>query len=97
MLQVGGDSDLLQKALGAQRRSHLGHQDFEGDLSVVLPVVREVDNCHPTATQFPLDSVAVGEGFLEAVQQVSHGVTSAGYGPKVGFSAGFSQLKAPNA
>ncbi len=38
----------------------------------VLCIVREVDGRHPTATQLPLNGVAVSEGGFEAVVEIRH-------------------------
>ena len=47
MLEPGGDPDLAQEALGAERGAELGVQDLERDRAVVLEIVGEVDVAMP--------------------------------------------------
>jgi len=67
MLEVGGDLDLAEKPLLAERGGQFGAQDFYRDLAVVLQVLGKVDGGHPAGTELALDGVAVGKGGLEAV------------------------------
>ncbi len=62
MLQVGGHLDLVQEAFGAEHGGQLGVQHLDGDLAVVLDVVREVDGGHAAGAEFALDAIAVREG-----------------------------------
>ena len=62
MLQPGGEPDLAQEPLGAERGGELGVQHLERDLAVVLEVVREVDRGHAAAAELALERVAVGQG-----------------------------------
>ena len=73
MLQVGGDPDLGEEALGAEHGGELGPQDLEGDLAVVLAVVGEVDGGHAAAAELAFDGVAVAEGVAQGVGY-GHGV-----------------------
>ncbi len=57
MLQVGGDSYLLQEPLGAQNGGELGVQNFDGDFAVVFLIVGEVHGGCPTAPELTLDRV----------------------------------------
>ena len=57
MLQIRGGLDLAQEALGADYRRELGAQDLDGDIAVVLEVVREVDRGHAAAAEFLQDSI----------------------------------------
>ncbi len=58
--------DLLHEPLGTEDRREFGTQHLERDLAVVPKIVREVHGRHAAAPEFPLDSVAVGEGGREA-------------------------------
>ena len=72
MLEIGGDLDLVEEPLAADDGRQLGPQHFHRDLAIVLDVVREVHRCHAAGAHFPLDAVAVGEGGLEALKELSH-------------------------
>ncbi len=72
VLQVGGDLDLVEEALGAQDGGELRAQHFDRDLAVVLHVMGEVDGRHAAGAELALDRVAVGEGTAEAVEIVDH-------------------------
>ena len=61
MLEPGGELDLAQEPLGAQRRGELGVQHLERDGAVVPQVVREVDRGHAAAAELALELVAVRE------------------------------------
>jgi hypothetical protein len=50
----------------------------------MLDVVGEIHRGHPTATDLPLDGVAVGEGCFEAVQLIGQAGTSAEAGLRYG-------------
>ena len=68
MHQPGGDPDLTQKALGAERASELRVQHLERDRAVVLEVVREVDRGHPAAAELALEAITVSEMCPECLQ-----------------------------
>ncbi len=59
MLEVGGEPDLAQEALGAQDGSQLTAQQLESHWAVVLEVAREVDRGHASAPQLALEHVAI--------------------------------------
>ncbi len=61
MLQAGGDLDLAQESIAAERRAEFGPQHLERDEAVVLQVTREVHDGHATLPQFTLDTVPVCE------------------------------------
>ena len=70
VLETGGDLDLAQEPVGAERDCKLGAQDLQGDGAAVSQVLGEVDRRHPTATELVLDRVAPGEGGLQAGQLI---------------------------
>ena len=65
MLQPGGQADLAEKPLRAERRGELRTEDLEGDETVVLAVAREIHGGHPALAKLPLDQVALAKGGLE--------------------------------
>ena len=62
MLQLGGGLDLGEEALGAEHGRELGVQHLDGDLAVVLEVLREIDRRHAARAELALDRVAIGKG-----------------------------------
>ncbi len=73
VLEIGGGLDLGEEPLGADDRGQLRVEDFDGDLAVVLQVLREVHGGHAALTQLPLDPIAVGEGGGQARVRVAGG------------------------
>jgi hypothetical protein len=61
VLQVGDGLDLAEKPLGADDRGKLGPEHLDGDLPIVLEILREIHGRHAARTQLPLDPIAVGE------------------------------------
>ena len=61
MGETGGDADLTQKSLGAQRGGDLRPQYLDRDFAAVLFFFGEIDRRHATAAQLALDGVAIGE------------------------------------
>ncbi len=47
--------------------------DLDRHLAVVFQVLGEVDRRHPTATQFTVDGVAVGQRSFQTLKRVRHG------------------------
>lgn len=45
-------------------------EELECDGPVVSKILREIDGCHPAATQLALDPVALGESLLEAIERL---------------------------
>ena len=60
MVELGGDRDLAQEPLGAERVGEFGVEDLDRHGAVVLEVVREVDGGHAAVAELALDAVAVG-------------------------------------
>lgn len=65
VLEAGGDPDLVQEALGAQRSREFRAEHLESNLPLMAAVVREVDGGHAAPAELTLDSVTVGEGGFE--------------------------------
>ncbi len=72
MVEVCRDLNLTQKTLGSQRRGQLGPQHLHRDLAVKLEVFGQVHRRHTPSADLPLDGVAVGEGGLEAIEEIWH-------------------------
>jgi hypothetical protein len=65
MDQPRGDLDLPQEPLAPDGRRQVGAEHLDGDLTVVLPVVRQVDRGHAARAELALDAVALREGGSE--------------------------------
>ncbi len=63
--ELAGDADLAGEPFGAEHGGEFGAQDLDGDLAIVLAVVREVDGGHAALAKFALDPVAVSERGFE--------------------------------
>jgi hypothetical protein len=72
VLELGGDPDLAQKPLGADRGGDLRIEHLDGDLPLVAAVSREVDERHTPASDLPLDDVTVAKDLLDLVEEFSH-------------------------
>ena len=72
MLETGRDLDLAQEPLGAQRGGQLRAEHLDGDLAVVLQVVREVNVRHPAAADFSAEVVAGRERGPQAIDHALH-------------------------
>ena len=59
--EPGGDLNLFEEPVHAERSRQIGAQDLEGDFAEVFPVVREVDRSHPAAPELAADFVPFGE------------------------------------
>ena len=65
----GGEVDLAEEPLAAERLGEVLAQDLDGDVAVVLEVAREVDGRHAAGAELALDAVVGGE----RRRQVRHG------------------------
>ena len=72
MVQVGGGRDLAQKALGPEGVDQLGTEHLDGDLAIMLEVMREIDRRHAACTQLAVEAVAIGQGTLKSGLEVGH-------------------------
>ena len=79
MLQAGGDLDLPEEAIDADRFGDLGMEDLDRHLAVVLQVFGEEDRGHPPAPQLALQAVAVCEVLRQRGEQgsgIGHGAST---------------------
>ena len=72
MVELGGDGDLAEEPLGAERVGELGVEDLDRHRAVVLEIVREVDGGHAALAQLPLDAVAVRQCLGKTTGCVRH-------------------------
>ncbi len=72
MLQVGGDAYLADKSFVSQHRRQFGMDHLDGDLAIVLQVLRQLDRRHAAATELPLDPVVAGKRGLEPGKDIGH-------------------------
>ena len=61
MVELGTDTDLFEKPLGALRGGELGAQHLERDVAIVLQVPGEIDSGHPARAELARDRVAARE------------------------------------
>ena len=80
MREPGRDLDLPQEPLGADRGRQVGLQHLEGDLPLVLAVVREVDRRHPAAAEYARQRVALRQRCLQVLGDIGHRDRIAGPG-----------------
>ena len=78
MRQVRRDFDLAHETVRAHGRREIRSQHLHGHASLVLQILREVDDGHAAAADFPLDCVAPCEGRVQAGDGVRHGVIHGG-------------------
>ena len=62
--------------VGSHRRGQVGPEDLDRHLALVLQILGEIDRRHPTATEFVLDGVVVGEGSFQTLKCVGHRTTN---------------------
>jgi len=72
MLQIGRELDLGQEPLGPDHGGELGAEDLQGHPPGVADVLGQVDGGHSAGADFALQAVAVGQGALQATQQLRH-------------------------
>ena len=65
VVEPGGEPDLPDEPLGAQRVRQLGMENLQGDGAVVPEIAGQVDGGHAAAAELALEHVAVGQGGLE--------------------------------
>jgi hypothetical protein len=72
VVEAGGQLDLAEEALGADRGGKVGAEDLERDLTVVAEVLGQEDDGHPALAELALDPVAAGQGAIELILQGGH-------------------------
>ena len=72
VLQLGGDPDLLEKALRAEGSTQLRPQHFDRHFTIMFQVLRKVYRGHAALAELPLDHVAVAQSVGEARVDCGH-------------------------
>jgi len=65
VVEPGGEPDLPDEPLGAQRVRQLGMEDLQGDRTVVPEIAGEIDRGHAATAELALEHVAVTESVGE--------------------------------
>ena len=73
VLEICGNSDLLEKPVSAEHRSELGVKNFYRDFAIVFRVVGEIDGCHAAGSELTLYRIG-RECSLDLFQAVRHSV-----------------------
>src|SRR6267378_7057860 len=66
MAELGGDLDLAEKPVGAERVGQLGLEDLDRDEPVVLQVAGAIHDCHAVLTQLSFYCIAAVQGSGES-------------------------------
>src|SRR4029077_16832544 len=72
VLELRGDPDFPEEAVGADERRDFRAEHFEGDLAVVLQVRGEEHHRHSALADLAVEAVAVGETGPELVEDFVH-------------------------
>ena len=68
MTEPGRDLDLAQEPVGADGCGKFRPQHLDGDAAPVLEVFGEVNDRHAAGADLPLDGIAAGNCFSEALR-----------------------------
>jgi hypothetical protein len=91
VLQVGGELDLGQEALGPDHGCELGAQELQGDPAIVAEIMCQVDGGHAAGADLALDAVAVGQRGLQTAERLGHDGAPGWDAGKMGPCAGLDQ------
>jgi hypothetical protein len=80
MLEPGAEPDLPKEARRAQGGGELGAHDLDRHGAVVLQIVGQPDRGHAAAAELAVERVVVGQGGLEALQNLGQREDIAGVG-----------------
>jgi hypothetical protein len=69
VLQACRGLDLDHKPLGAEHGGELRFQNFDGDLAIVLDIVRDIHGRHSACAELSLEAVAIGKGAAQSVER----------------------------
>ena len=72
MLKLGGDPDLAEEAVTAERGGELGKQDLDGDLAAVADVVGQIDDRHAAPPQLSNYRVLFGQREAESLERIAN-------------------------
>ena len=80
VVQVGSDLDFLLVPLGTHCSGQFRPENFDGNVSLMLQVLSEIDNGHATATKFTIYGIPVGKSSFQTIQVVGHGRLRCNFG-----------------
>jgi hypothetical protein len=72
MLEPCRDFDLTEEPVGAQAGGQLRAQHLDGDLAVVLQVLRQVHRPHPSLPERALEAISVAQRFGQSGRDIRH-------------------------
>ena len=79
VLQPRRRLDFGEEAIAAECSTEIGVQHLDGDVAVVLEIMREIHGGHPAGAELAVDAIAVGEGQVQACDDVRvHGAAELG-------------------
>ena len=67
-----GRFDLGKKAICAQQFGHVRFEDLHSHFSIVPAVVSEIDRCHASGAELPIEHISVGKRGTEEWIQFGH-------------------------
>jgi hypothetical protein len=70
VLESGGDLDLAEEPVAAERGRQLGLEHLDGDTTTVLQVLGQEDDCHAALAQGPFDAVPIAERCRELLEKI---------------------------
>ena len=70
--ESGGELDLAEEPVGADRGREVRPEDLQGDLAVVAEVLGEEHDGHAALAELALEAVAAGETAFELLLQFVH-------------------------
>ena len=72
MVELGGDGDLAEEPLGAERVGEFGVEDLDRHRAIVLEIVCEVNRGHAALPELALEAVAVDQCGPELFGDLRH-------------------------
>ncbi len=72
VLQLCGDVDLAEEALGPDSGGDVGVEHLDRDRPLVASIVREVHVRHASAAELAVDDVAFTENLLDLIEESAH-------------------------
>jgi hypothetical protein len=83
--EPGGNCDLAQEAIAAERSTQVRSEDLQSDPAVELEILGQVDRSHPAPTELALDRISLCQSSCQQVWAVE---------PHEGFSGILSLARA---
>ena len=73
VLELGGHANFTVESLGTDRGAELRVQHLDGDLALMLEILREVDGGHAAGAELAFHAIPVGQSRLQSIESVAHG------------------------